>query len=74
LTLDVPSAGPPCFRPQAIRYHLTRDSNVEIFIQRFEAGGGALPVQEAKVFEGAQLATDGVTPITFVPGPRSSWT
>jgi RHS repeat-associated protein len=73
VTFDVPSAGPACFRPEPIRYHLTRDSNVEIFIQRFEEGANpaarAVPVSERSVSNGPQLATDGVNPITFFPGP-----
>ncbi len=74
VTFDVPSAGPACFRPEPIRYHLTRDSFVEIFIQRFEEGAnpgaGAVPVAERNVSKGPQLATDGVNPITFFPDPR----
>ncbi len=68
VTFTIPSAGPACFLPKPILYHLTRDSNVEIFIQRFEEGA-SLPVSERRVAAGPELATDGVHPITFFPGP-----
>ncbi|HLE70631.1 MAG TPA: DUF6531 domain-containing protein, partial [Vicinamibacteria bacterium] len=77
VTFDVSSAGgPACFRPEPIRYHLTRNANVEIFIQRFEEGvnpedQGAAALEERRIFEGPQLATDGVNPITFFPGPQN---